>query len=155
MVVAALFMILKARNRRTADNVRFHNLGNIVGSHAGVERAVRINDHDRTECAQTETTRGYNLDFLFKIMRRQFLFQFLAQCVRAGRSTTRTAADQDMFAVAVDRFVNALADRNRVLQRFVSCLKISNRCNFHLGFSPPQSMYFARMVGTSALVSLP
>ena len=86
----------KAFNDTTLEQVFFNDFGDIFLLDHGVEGSLGINDHDRAECAETETTGHNDLDFIFKTLCLQFSCERVTKRDTAGRSTAGTAADKNV-----------------------------------------------------------
>ena len=72
--------------------------GNIIDLDAGIERAFGIDDHDRTERAETEAAGADDVDFLIKTDLGKLLSHLGNELFTVGRGTAGTAANQDILA---------------------------------------------------------
>ena len=59
-------LVNKAINDTTLHKVLVNDFGDILNSYSAVECAFGVNDHDRTECAKTETTCS---DYLYLVLK--------------------------------------------------------------------------------------
>ena len=73
-----------------------NDLRNILELDTAVERALRVHDHDRAQCAKAEAARAYDLDLICKAVQCDLFFQCVCNLDAAGRGTPRTAANQNM-----------------------------------------------------------
>ena len=78
------------------QQVFFYDFRDIIFGNHAVEGSFGVDDHDRAQSAQTETTGHNDLDFVSQTLGNQFSFQLVVQLGTAGRSTTGTAANQYM-----------------------------------------------------------
>ena len=97
------FAVKELANGITANEMLGNDFVHIFGLNLAVEGAFGVNDHDRAECAKTETTGSNYLDFVFDACELKFFYESLANVHGVRGGTAGTAADQDVFANAVTR----------------------------------------------------
>ena len=98
-LVSYCFIIEQFLDRIAFDQMFFHNLRHMLCLDSGIERAFRIDNHNRAKGTQTETAGLDNLNFFLQTIGDKFLFQSIGNCHRTGRGTACTAADEDMFFI--------------------------------------------------------
>jgi len=68
------------------------DLRNVIFRNAAIERAFRVDDHDRTQCAEAEATGLDDLDLLVKTLFLKLFFEMLAnRGAPAGRAAGAAA----------------------------------------------------------------
>ena len=102
------FAVKELANGVTANEVFGNDFVHIFGLNLAVEGTFGINDHDRTECAKTETTGGNDLDFVCDACDFKLFYESFTNVHGVRGGTTRTAANEDVFADAVT-CVNSVA----------------------------------------------
>ena len=100
------FAVKKLTNGVAFYEVFGYDFVHIRSGNLAVECAFGVNDHDRTECAETEAACGDNFDFIFNACELQFLDERVADIHGVRRCATGTAANQNVFADAVARVNN-------------------------------------------------
>ena len=96
LVAGRRLVVYQTVDDATLEQVFLDDLRHIRLGHAAVERALGIDDHDRTERAQAETAGLHDLDLVGEAVRLQLLLQMCADGGAARRGASRTAADQYM-----------------------------------------------------------
>ena len=81
------------------EQVLFHNFGHVLNLYLAVKAALRVDDHDRAECAEAEAARTDDIDLLIEAFRGNFLFQTLDNQLTVRGGTSRTAANQYMGTI--------------------------------------------------------
>ena len=95
------FAVKELANGVAANEVFGNDFVHIFGLNLAVEGTFGINDHDRAECAKTETTGGNNLDFVCDACDFKLFYESFANVHGVRGGTASTAANEDVFADAV------------------------------------------------------
>ena len=74
----------------------FNDFGDILCLYAAVKGSFRINDHDGTQSAKTETTGRNDFDFVGKTVFGKLFDELVLDGSAAGRCAAGTGADQNM-----------------------------------------------------------
>ena len=80
----------------TTDDVLFYDFGSILGLHLGVEGVVGDNLHNGAFLAETETTRGDDINLVGNAILLDSGFQVINDFVAVGCLTTGTTAAQHL-----------------------------------------------------------
>ena len=89
-------LVEQAANDTSLEQVLFNNFRDIFRGDAAIERALRVYDHDRAECAQAEAAGTNNVDFLIQTFGADFLLQLFNDLFAVRGRAARTAADQNI-----------------------------------------------------------
>ena len=84
LVVLRLFMVHILFNRGSADDMGINDLFQMVGRNHAVKSTFGINDHDRSESAQTEATGHYDLYLVINSAGFEKLVELLPDLRAAG-----------------------------------------------------------------------
>ena len=88
------FLVKKSFNKSSLEEMLLNDFFDIVNLDVRIECAFGIDNHDRTVCAKSETTRLNYLDLIRKTCELKLFCHRLAYRDAAGRCTARTAADK-------------------------------------------------------------
>ena len=97
--------------------VAFHNFRNILRRDAGIEGAFGVNNHNRTEGAETEASGLNHLNVLFHAALCKLLTKLLDDGIAVRRSTSGTAADKNMPLICLGAFLSD-TESDGILCRF-------------------------------------
>ena len=111
----------------TVFEVLFNDFGDMVGLHLGVERALGVNYHNRTECAKTEAACLDDVNLALKTVLFEFFLELFDDFHRTGRGAARTAAHQNVLN-AVVLALDACCDNFR--SRSLDSVKLVNCFNY-------------------------
>jgi hypothetical protein len=83
----------------SADNVFFNDTLYVLNGALSVENALGINDNDRSKLAKSEATGTNYLSFVLNSESLDLCIELVDKLVGTGRSTTGTAANEDLVLV--------------------------------------------------------
>ena len=95
-VVIATLAIFKSGYGTSLEQMFLNYLRNICRLYHAIECAIRVNDHNRTQCTKTKASGNNDLYFFCKTFSFKLFFERISQCKATGRSTTGTAANKNM-----------------------------------------------------------
>ena len=113
----------------TVNKVFPYDLGNLFLLDHGVESSLGVNDHNGSQCTETEAARFDNVHLVAYAVLFYFLVQLFNDLSASRRGTARTAADQNLiffictgvgrFSADLDLSFNFITDSVKFFQRFL------------------------------------
>ena len=122
--VYVLFLVKKSLHYRSAYDMFADDFFDVRNFYVLIERAVRINDDDRTAGAKSEAAGHDKFDFFFYAVLFEKAREFVINIFAVSRSTAGTAAHENMSAF--ERAIGRRADSavgNAILHRLANRLK--------------------------------
>ena len=93
-VLSDCLFVEQTFDRTAFEEMLRHDFRDVFSLNAGVERAFRVDNHDRADCAETKAARFDDLNFFSQAVLFQFGFQRVNDLCASGGRASGTAADQ-------------------------------------------------------------
>ena len=107
-----------------ADEMLVHDARDHVHADMGIERAFRINDHDRDALAKAEASGADDKDLLGQALFLEQSLKLIGHLHGTGRGTSGTAAHQDMLFIFCAACILAETERHFSAHSLLDCSQL-------------------------------